>query len=265
MDSAFEHIAFLARSPNRVDALSQLSSAPATRRDLVADMDASRVTVSRALADLTDRRWVVAEGNSYRTTPTGELVRAEFERLREAVAVGDNLRDVIEWFPREWLDFDLRRLGDADVAVPTETEPTAPVRFAAELMADASEVRLVAQSVVTEVLSVQREQSEANGLTVEVVMSDSLVETVVGQERLAAQVGAMVASGTLAVYHYPGSIPGTCGVFDGDRVGFAFVDDAGRPSAALGTDDDVVRAWADETVDDYRARSDSLTASDFER
>lgn len=261
MDSAFDDIAFLARSPNRVDALDSLASSPRTRRELGEAMDASRVTVSRAISDLADRRWITNVDGVYRATPTGELVCAEFNDLREAVSVADTLRDVAESFPREWLSFDLRRLDDATIAVPTETEPTAPVRLATECMAGASRVRLVAQSVTTEVLTVQQERVDAGELTAEIVLSEALAEAIARQPRLSEQIAALLDAGALDLYRYPGAVPGTIGVYDDERTVFGFVDDGGRPSAAIVTADPVVKASAEATVDDYRERSERISAS----
>ena len=262
MDPAFDDIAFLARSANRVEALELLTDSPHTRRELQSAMDASRVTVGRIVGDLTDRRWATADGDTYRTTPTGELVCREFRDLRDAVTVATHLRDVVEQFPREWLGFDLRRLADATVAVPTETEPTAPVGLATEAMAGASHVRIVAQSVATEVLNIQQELAASGDFTAEVVLSEALAEAVTGEDRLAERLAELVADGTMELYRYPEAIPATFCVYDHERVGFGFVDD-GRPSAAVVTDDEVVCAWAESTVDDYRERAERIHADDL--
>jgi predicted transcriptional regulator len=262
MDPAFDDIAFLARSANRVEALELLTDSPHTRRELRATMDASRVTVGRIVADLTERRWATVEGDTYRTTPTGELVCREFRALRDAVDAATNLRDFVEQFPREWLGFDLRRLADATVAVPTETEPTAPVGLATEAMVEASHVRIVAQSIITEVLTVQRERAATGDLTGEAVLSESLAEAVTSENRLAERLAELVTDGSIELYRYPGSIPATFGVYDHERVGFGFVDD-GRPSAGVLTDDEVVCAWAESTVDDYRERAERIRVEDL--
>jgi len=57
--------------------------------------------------------WVAGTGRSYRLTPAGEAVYAEFGRLVTTIEAATRLEPFLEWMPDGAFDLDLRHLTDA--------------------------------------------------------------------------------------------------------------------------------------------------------
>lgn len=83
MDAPLDALAFIARSESRVAVLSAVREAPRSRAALRELVDASRVTVDRALSAFVDRGWLVEAADGYAPTPYGAVVAAEVGRLLE--------------------------------------------------------------------------------------------------------------------------------------------------------------------------------------
>lgn len=94
MTEPLDDIEFLSRSINRVTVLEELSSYPQTRARLEASTDVSKVTIGRILDDFLDRGWIVKTGDTYQTTPIGEVIATDFSQLRTTVETAQKLRSI---------------------------------------------------------------------------------------------------------------------------------------------------------------------------
>lgn len=121
MYSAFDDVRFLAGSSNRADVLETLVSGPTTRDGLLAQVEASRVTCQRILAELEERGWIEREGSEYAATAAGRTIFREFEQFLDTVRATRRLDDVMPWLPTEAFDFSVGRLVDARVTIPDNT------------------------------------------------------------------------------------------------------------------------------------------------
>ncbi|ELY81278.1 helix-turn-helix transcriptional regulator [Natrinema gari] len=148
---AIEGAAFLARSQHRVRVLGLLADGPHTREELLTGTDVTRVTLSRTLGDLADRRWIdrCHDDGRYAITDTGAAVYDDFRRLLETVTVGQRYPDVIDALPTDWFDFELRCLADSDVVATDGTDPLAGMRVVANAVGRATTVRAIVSSFTT--------------------------------------------------------------------------------------------------------------------
>lgn len=249
MPTALDDIAFLARSSNRVDALSVLADGPRERAELETMTGVSRVTAKRILDDLLDRGWVAKSGRTYETTPLGELVEREFSRFFETMQAANRLQDLVQWFPDDGLGFDLRRLTDADITLPTRNNPFAPFRRAIEKLTAASRVSELTHSMPLELLSVHYEAVTTDGQTLTVVLESTTLDDLLDDAESAAALETLLECG-VEVSAYDGEIPYAIGVAD-DSVGLLLTDSVGLPRAFLETTDDTVRSWATATIDEF--------------
>lgn len=265
MDQALEDVAFLARSPNRVHVLEHLAESPHDRRDLEEATGASRVTLGRILSAFEDRGWIVRGERTHRTTALGDLVLEDFDALCATTETAYRFREVARYLPAAELDFDLRRLSDADLVTATPADPLAVAREAATWMRDASEVRILAHAVTSEVLGQQRDAALERDQRSEVVLSAETYDAIVDDAEMRSIFRDLLDSGKLEAYRHDGAFPFTIGVYDRRTVAIAFVDDNAYPAAAALTADEAIREWADGRLDEYRDASQPVTADEFSR
>jgi len=259
MGSARSLVTFVTRAENRVDVLLALSAAPATRPDLQEATGIPRATLSRILADFRDRDLAERDGHEYGLTPLGSLLAEEVGSLLGSVEAMLRLADVREWLAMESLDFPVERLADADVVVPSEQDPTAPIRRAEELLGVASEVRLAANSMIPACLEAVWRAVTEGRQTVEWVTTPAALDLVADDPELARRVRDLVESDRASASVHADGFPQALFVVD-DTVFTPVRDEARTIRGHVETDDEVVRAWAEEAIDAYVREAEPLSA-----
>ncbi len=262
MGTALDDIAFLARSPNRFAVLEALATGSLDRRELMDDVGISRATLGRIFADLQERGWIEQADGRFRTTALGDIVATEFANTRETISTVEKLGAIAQWLPTDEFDFDLRRLGDARITVPTQSDPLAPVRRAVDRVRTADHVLLVTPATAPENLAVMVDRVESGTLSMDIVMSRTLLETVSANDTMRVEFARLFDSERTTVYRYDGEISFIVAVVD-DTVDIAISDDEGIPRALIESDDESVHAWATERFDSYRRRSEAISDDDW--
>jgi len=112
-----------------------------TRNELATATGASQATLGRILGDFKDRSWIRHDGSEYVATATGRLVAEGFTDLQEILETEGKLRDIVDYLPTHAMDFDLRRLSDATITVPSATRPNAPLSRLLDFIRDGDDVR----------------------------------------------------------------------------------------------------------------------------
>ena len=256
-------LGFLARSENRLRLFRAVADKqPCGRRELQSAIDASRVTLSRALRGLESHGWIRRGVTGYETTPLGDAVLDDLGRLKGTIRLSTELRPVVEYVPFECFDFEVDLLADAEVVISTPDNPLAPVARADELMREAGSVSVLAETVTNSTLDSQREAVEA-GQEAEIVLSEHLLEMMAADDRLAEGFRALLRSGSVSAFRYDGDVPLTLVVYDGTTVGYGIVDDEGFPRAAIISDDPIVVEHGEELVRRYRTASKPLSSDPF--
>jgi len=261
MDAALEDVEFLALSANRVTVLQSLAEGPRSRSELATETGASQATLGRILADFEDRSWVRRVDGDYEATATGRLVADAFSELLAALELEGELREIVEFLPVAELGFDLARLTDATITVPTGTRPSAPVGRLLDLERDAAEVRAFSHAFNEQTLSLMAERAATGDVTFRGVFSPTAVEALTDDDALRRHLLALVDADAAAVRVRSAGVPVAGTLVDG-RVHLLIRDDSGVLRASVDTDDEAVREWADAAFDRYWADATPLDRGD---
>ncbi|ELZ39125.1 helix-turn-helix transcriptional regulator, partial [Halorubrum tebenquichense] len=230
--------------------LQLLASGPQTRRDLAAATGASQATLGRILEDFAERSWVSRDGGAYVATATGELVADGIEELVSVLETETKLRDVVAYLPAAELGFDLRRLADATVTMPSRTRPSAPLQRVLDAMASARTLRAFSHTLNEQSLATARETVAAGDQTFEAVLSTDAIEALADDDGLWADLRALAASDDAEIRVRREEVPLAVTVADG-TVYLLVRDDGGILRASLHTDDPTVREWAEGAFSGY--------------
>ncbi|RQG92992.1 ArsR family transcriptional regulator [Natrarchaeobius halalkaliphilus] len=257
MDSSLEEIEFLALSANRVDVLRLLSDDRCTRRELAEATGASQATLGRILADFDDRSWVRRDGSEYAATATGRLVATGFTDLQEIIETERTLREIVDYLPTESLSFDLRRLSDATITVPTQTRPNAPLQRLLGLLEDADEVWTASHAFNEQTLTVVRERTLEGDQRFNGVFSRSAIEALTHDSGLRRRLEGLLETEHASVRITDEEIPLAVMIVD-DVVTLLLRDDDGILRASVDVSDEVIRSWAENTFEAYWERATPL-------
>lgn len=247
----------LLRSRVRIEILERLAEGEKTKYDLREALDCDRTTVDRNLNRLVEDGWVVQIENGYAITTSGEFVLDAASEFLETVTIASRLQPVLRWLPREAIDIDLRHFADAAVTVATEGQPIAMVDKHTQAVKRASNARMVLPVVSPQGLQAQYENNALEELSIEVVATPTVTDVLRSDPEFADAIDEMRTAGALDIYVTERAIPYYLGVLDGSvQIG---VDEDGTPRALLETDDEAVRAWANEKIDRFSADSVPFT------
>lgn len=257
MDRALAEIEFLALSANRVAVLNAVAERAHSRGELGEVTGASQATLGRILTDFEERAWVERGPDGYVATATGRLVADGFTDLVDVVETEQRLRPVVSSLPTAELSFDLRRLDDATVTVPTETRPNAPVTRLLDLLGSADEVRVFSHAFNEGSLRTVQERVTAGGGSFAGVFSGSAIDALADDAALRRRLAALLAADGADVYRLDSEVPLAVTVAD-DVVHLLVRDADGLLRASVDTDDPVVHDWALERFASYRETATRL-------
>jgi predicted transcriptional regulator len=262
MESALSEIEFIALSPNRVAVLRRLAQERHTRTDLAVATGASQATLGRILRDFEERSWIRRVDGGYVTTATGELVAEGFFDLLDVVELEGDLRPIVRYLPADELGFDLRRLDDATITVPSGTKPNAPVKRVLDFLRTAADVRVFSHAFNEGSLRVIEERVSSGEMTFEGVFSRSALDAVADEAGLRRRLGSLLDAPTARVRVRDGAIPLAVTVADG-VVHMLLRDENGILQASIDTDDATVSGWARETFDAYWAAAEPVAPDEL--
>jgi predicted transcriptional regulator len=264
MEEALEEIEFLALSANRVAVLRALADRPHTRTDLAASTDASQPTLGRILGDFEERRWVARTGEGYAATATGRLVAEGVGELLARIETDRRLRPVLEWLPTAAMDFDLGRLREATITVPSRTRPSAPLQRELELIGESASVRICSHALNERSLATIRERvlDSPEIVGFEGVLSRAAIDGLTADAGLRSALRELLGAPNATICVHDGEIPVAVTITD-ERTHLLLRDDDGVLRAAIDTDDADVRSWAERTHEHYRATATPLDADEL--
>lgn len=262
MNTALDDVAFLALSENRIALLDALSDEQTHSRDeLMEATDVSRPTLARILDDLETRAWITQRGQNCRLTSLGAWVHEEFTDLLEMMDTACQLRDIVQWLSPETLAFDISSLAGAEVTLPYQSDPLAPMHRAGDLECTATHSRVLTHSLPTPCLDAHWEAITTGTQQFEAVVTPSVIKTMTERAHV-SQFVDILSSDQAIVFVYDDTVPTVVGINDG-VVYFGVDDDKGAPLALIETDDETVRTWAEETFESYRHDAALLTLDEF--
>jgi predicted transcriptional regulator len=218
----------------------------------------SRPTIHRQVRALEEDGLVAKRNGVYVLTPVGELAASEFARMFDVMDTVSALSRVVRWLPVSAFDFDFARLRDADVTLPHPNDPFAPTRRMLRRIHGADRIRMVTYTFLPEENPSTRRCSIREEQFFEAVMDRTLVERVLADPASAAYFGELLTQGRRIVVSAE-PVPFIVTIVD-DTVLIGAVDEGGSPQGLILTDDEMVRTWAEETIDEYLERAERLTA-----
>jgi len=238
--------------------LDALRAGPLDRRDLQERVGVSRPTIHRQLRALGDAGLVAKRNGTFALTPVGELAAAEFSRTFEVMDTVSTLSQVVPWLPVAEFDFEFDRLRHAEVTLPRFNDPFAPTRRMLQAIHGAAHVRLVTYTFLPEGDPAARRCFVEEGQFFEGVLDSTLVRSLLEDPASTAHLRELLTRGA-RIRVAPEPVPIILTIAD-EQVIVGAVDDGGSPRGLIVTDDEVIRAWAEETVDDYLAAAEQLTS-----
>lgn len=263
MQSSLDDVAFLASSPNRVDVLNLIQTAPRKRDDLKEATDVSRVTLSRILSELEERGWIRRIDHRYEPTPRGGFVADEFGQLLVNMDTAVELDEELSWLPVETLGFDLGCLRDAEIVTPSHSDHTAAIRRVAEAVHDADWVRGTATGVSREVLDAIRGMTVEREGTLEMILGPGAVDVIRTDAGLRHQFHEVLESERADVYRYDGDDPILMALITNDKVLLCGHDEEGPPPGTVESVDQTVRSWTASYFEARRAKARLLGIEAF--
>lgn len=263
MADPMDDVEFLARSQNRFAVLDALTDEPHTRRELQTKTGASRVTIGRIVADLAERGWATEGDDGVAVTQIGSAVSAAFAELRATLTAADVLRPFAESLPDGFLSVDIRHFREAEVVLPSGSDPLAAARLATRLMGDADHIRVLGHAVTGETVAVQIRAASERGQRSDVVVSGNTGDAMTADPSMRDQLRTLVAMDEVTMYRYAGEAPLSIGIYDDATVAIGMIDDRSFPSAAIVSTDESVLEWAVETFEAFKNDAKQLLPADF--
>lgn len=261
---AIEQISFLTRSETRVRILTHLlETGPTTQRAFRDELSSSRSTITRTLSALAERDWVEQSNGAYELTPQGRIVADALDMLVDTVQATDDFSTFIRWFPYGEYDVDIDQFRGAEITVSTEPDPYAPSRKHAALLQEAEHFRMVLPSIDLQVVRTTAERVTAGDMTIELIVSPGMEETIVGDE-FAAAIRTQMEAGGMTVLVADEQVPFYLGLSDGETVQVGVEDDDGFPRALVESDDESLREWTEEVYDSIRESAREKPIEEFE-
>lgn len=255
---ALEHVAYLARSDNRVQILKTLSSESYNRRDLVDETGVSSATVGRVLTELQTRGWAERTQDGYVATPAGTQVTAEFEPFIGAMETIQHLGDAVEWIPTDELDIGLHHFSDVTVRRPERYDPADITDFFVDMLQDVSSFRTLTHLVPIEAKErIMLEGVRSGRLTIDIVMTAGLLDYLQEHPGHRARWKKLLEAGATA-NSFDAHIP--CNLFIlGDLVLLADShSNSGHPYACIVSENPTIRSWAHDLIDRYRMKAEPI-------
>jgi len=257
--AALDDVAYLSRSPNRVNILAVLADRAVTRRALAEHTGTSRTTLDRIVNELEERGWAerTADG-TYTATPQGTHLQREFQSFRNSVLAIRRLGDTLEWLPTGELEIGLEHFADAVVRRPTHDDPVETVDLMIELIQEATHHRALTHLVPPVSLSEAiLDGVESGRLTADGVLTadsvDFLREAPDRRRRWASIADAVDGD----LFRYDGTIP--CNLWIIDEA--VLIKKSGPDSIAeaygvpIVCRNEAVLDWANQLVDTYQAEA----------
>ena len=257
--TAFDHITFLADSPNRIAVLEALQSGPRERNDLQETIDVSRSTINRILDGLANRGWIARDGHRCRITPSGRNVTAQFTTLLETIEGDWRLHDVVHWLPTETPGFDTKLFADATITTADPSAPYRPMERLMELGESSESTRT--RSFGTRPLPGYFDQWELRGgTTAEIIFSPLVVEAL--RQSPPEGTAELLANGDL-VFRVHEDLPCGLTLYEGSVALCGYDPTSGMLHAVVDTDAPNALEWAESLYETYCSESEPIDHRSF--
>jgi predicted transcriptional regulator len=237
----------------------QESDRPLRQSEIRERIGRSKSTMHRRVRRMEETGLISKAESGYRLTDLGEAVA---KRTTRYIAEVETAREYEEFLSTvNSTKLPLSSIVDASVTRASSDNPVAPLVRLAELTADASEVRVLTNSIAPESFEVGRTKLREGEQEVKMVVDKRTIESIRGSEWFGEEVRKDLRTGNLTLWVYKGSVPHQIGVMD-DKLCLGAEDDDRMPVAVLETEDKEAVNWAESVFGSYRDDAELITASD---
>jgi len=255
-----DDLGFILRSQTRIDILLLLSEEPGLdRTSLVGQLETSRRTVNRVLAELAECGYLFQSGERFQLTAYGDVLAGVVDQWSHRREFLHDYRAFLSQISPDELGFDPLLLGQGELTTSTETEPYAALDRLLTLRREATEIKLITPLIERTGLDQIRERLyEGDDLSLEAIIPESMYERLMNGSRYSDSFVDVVETASITVFVYPESLPAFFGLFD-DVVTVA-VTDNGLPTAmAESTSDELIQHF-NMQFERYCAESTPITS-----
>jgi predicted transcriptional regulator len=244
----------------RADVLRALLDGPATKPELVRELDSSRSTVDRAIGELERHGLVHRPGDDYEVTLVGRHAYREYDAyldtLGELSRAGDILTNLDPNAP-----FDPGILAGAEVSPAPAHAPERALDRALELIRNGDTFRATAPVVLRTCFAPLAEAMGPDGLTVELVVTGDVLAALETEFRDVYD--AFRESDAATLLRYRGSMPYSLFVAETDQGvhgGLTVYSDTGVHGNVVNDADRMV-AWVRDRYASYRDAADPVSGA----
>lgn len=262
-----DDVAYLARSEHRAEVIETLTPDGWTRRKLHEETGISQPTLGRILSGFEDRGWITENGTEngreYALTPLGQLLTEEFDTLLDTVRTIRQLREVGEHLPFEEMGFDPSLLRDAKITTARPDDALAHMRRQDDVAEQSDHVRTLCSSFSPSAVQAQRDRILGGEQTGEAIVAGDALDTLTADDELVTWLADLIESDRVTMYRYNEPVPVMLSLFD-DAAGIIPLDDDGLPYGAfIETENEEIRTWVGDTLDEYREEAERIRVSDL--
>lgn len=246
----------------RYSTLRHLADSPATKPDLVNELETSRSTVDRTINDLLEIDCVAVDNGQYKATTSGLLAMREHTRYRETTQAVRNTTDLINHLPAD-TTLDANLLKGATVTMSKEYAPEQALTSTINIFERATRMRGLAPVVLNFYPELISNQLVDNNLTVEIVAETDVVTTLpdipsMGNESLTEVDG-------LSLYETNSELPYALWLMETPTAAYAGITayDSGGVAGVLINDTDAAIQWAQTQYEQYQENAQIVAASEL--
>ena len=257
-DEVMRDLQFLTGSRHRGSILAELCEESLRPSALCDRVDATRTTVQRILAGFRERAWVEKVDGEYRATMTGRRIEQQYRSLRATAERADQFAPLARHLEPFDEPLPPAAFEDGTLTAATDGNSLAAVDRLVEWLeaSDGSHVQTTTP-IVADTFNETVAGLLSDGLTVDMVIDENVLERSASQFQTALQRGQNHEGVTVSVVSEP--LNDGLMVRDGG-AGVVAYDETNNVRAILESEDASVEAWARDRFEATKARARPLAA-----
>lgn len=242
---------------NQVSLLAEAREKPVERSTLQDELDISRATAYRHTTALTDDDLLEQTPAGYLTTGAGSAVVEAVQRFERSLSAIDRLEPLLAELSAPALTRNVHLFAEADLAVATPRNPSAPVEPWLDHLESFDRSRNLIVAGCPPAVTEQALEHVPNGVDFEAICTPMALEA--DRNTSMGAFEAIVTAETTSLYTHSG-LPFTMGIIDEVVTIAGFDTETSLPVASITTSDPDAREWAELLYRRYKREADPLEA-----
>jgi predicted transcriptional regulator len=158
----------------RAEILECLRNGMTDKREMEGNLDVSRSTINRALAELQEERVIETRNCDYELTIFGELSFREYSRFSDVYDVLIEAKELLDHLPKD-AEISTELLRDADVQLAEQPAPDVPLKTLQDHIRRANQVDILTPILVQRLVDLLERRMAEHQLNVTLVCSTDLL------------------------------------------------------------------------------------------